>query len=70
MGVLIKDKLEMSQLCAPAAQKASGILGCINKGVASRARGICPPLLGPNEVLCGVLHSGLGPTAQETWNVF
>jgi len=44
LGVLIDDKLTMRQQCALDAKKASGILGCIKKSVASRSREVLLPL--------------------------
>ena len=50
------DKLNMSQQCAFAAQKANYILGCIQRNVASSTREVilpfCPALVGPHLVYC------------------
>jgi len=40
----VGDKLTMSQQCALVAKKASGILGCMKRSVASRSREVLLPL--------------------------
>mgnify|MGYP001860095652 CR=1 FL=1 len=64
LGVMVDEKLDMSQQCVLAAQKTNCILGCFRKGVASRESEVIVPL-SSCEAPSGILCPGLGPSAQR-----
>ena len=56
LGIVMDKKMNVSQQCALAVQKANSILGCIRRGLASRMREVivllCSGLLWPHVEYC------------------
>ena len=69
LGVLVGERLDMTQHCALTAQKAKRVLGCIQSSVGSRVREgilpLCSALVRPHLEHCIQLW---GPSTGRTWN--
>ncbi|KAJ7407796.1 rna-directed dna polymerase from mobile element jockey-like [Pitangus sulphuratus] len=63
LGVLMDERLDRSQQCAPAAQKSSCILGCIKTSVVPGSTEVICLRLHSLETPPGLLHPSLRPPA-------
>ncbi|PKU42019.1 hypothetical protein llap_7677 [Limosa lapponica baueri] len=62
LGVLVDNRMTMSQQCTLVAKKANDILGSVKKSVTSRSREVIPPSTLP----CFGIFSGI-PDAPHTF---
>ena len=70
MGIVVDEKLDMTQQRALTAQKFNRILGCIKRSVTGRSREVILPLCS-GETPPGVLYPALEPPSTgQTWNCF
>ncbi|KAJ7399482.1 rna-directed dna polymerase from mobile element jockey-like [Pitangus sulphuratus] len=66
LGVLVDNKLSMSQQCVLVPKKTSGILGSVRKSIIQQVKGAASsPLVSLGEALLGVLCPVLGSSGQE-----
>ena len=65
MTSLVDSKLDKSQKCALAVQKANCVLGCIKRNMTSRLREVPAPLLCTGEISTGILHPHIESLLQE-----
>ncbi|PKU39027.1 rna-directed dna polymerase from mobile element jockey-like [Limosa lapponica baueri] len=56
LGVLVDNRMTMSQKCALVAKKANGFLGCVKKSVTSRSREVILPYFFTLVLLCPALQ--------------
>ena len=66
LGVLVDEKLDVSQQCVLTAWRANSILGCIKREGGQQGREqIVPPVLCHCKAPTRIMHPGLHPLAQE-----
>ena len=71
LGILVDEKMDVTQQCTLTAQQANRALGCIPSTVGRRARDgilpLCPTLLRPSRESCVQLWSPQPRTELELW---
>ena len=69
LGVIITDKLDVTEQCVKASNKANAMLGMIIKYKIKEVRCSCKTIQVPSKVPSGLWHSGMVPIQTKRYKL-